>query len=167
MADDTETVDPQNAPPTGNVNANAKQVLTDNFNKGPLDSKKWLAMMIGLSCVMVIFFTDTSLIAMTDAVKANSYNGISTQSITFIGMMVSILIGGSSAVDWKTSDALSDMHNTEIKAAVDTQNQNINQNFTKTVHIDVPYTKDMDDKIKEDGDEATPDIKPFSAPAQP
>jgi ABC-type multidrug transport system fused ATPase/permease subunit len=69
-------------------------------DKSPLQSKKWIAMMIGVACAMLVFIASLVVI-MFNTEAASHVVTLANNVVVFLGMMVSILITGQSAVDWR------------------------------------------------------------------
>lgn len=80
--------------------------MVSSTEKNPLQSKKWIAMMIGVACTMVVFLVSVLTMALKTDVAAQIVS-LANIVVVFLGMMVSILITGQSAVDWQHTSSLS------------------------------------------------------------
>ncbi|MDD5126274.1 hypothetical protein [Methylovulum sp.] len=80
--------------------------MINSTEKRPLQSKKWIAMLIGVTCAILVFIV--SVIAMVvDSTIASEIVKLADTVVVFLGMMVSILITGQSTVDWQHTSSLS------------------------------------------------------------
>lgn len=69
--------------------------------KKPLESKKWIAMLLGTSCVMATYFTSVIAIIWSKGISSGDIVSLANTVIAFLGMIISSLVLGQSAVDWK------------------------------------------------------------------
>lgn len=72
-------------------------------NKKPLESKKWIAMIVGICCVMFVYLTALITIIYTGGQGASEIVTLANIVVIFIGAMNTTLITGQSAIDWRQS----------------------------------------------------------------
>lgn len=114
----------------------------NSFEKKPLQSKKWLAMLIGVSTGMLVYIGALMMIALKPAQSADIVN-LANTIVIYLGATVSFLIGGQSVVDWKNYSALESVTKTEI------QNKNVNVNV-RVSRQDSDLMKKYQDANKDD-----------------
>lgn len=127
---------------------NIQQKIYDKANKPMTESKKWLAAMVSVVCVMLVYFSGVTLISMGNHDVASYIVSLGTTSITFLGMVFSSLILGVSAVDWKSMQSSSEIHQSDAKSYTEDKN----------LTVDINYTE----HVIEEGSEGAPEIKPYA-----
>lgn len=138
MADDT--IDTSNAT---DVVPTPTDIVSRALTTKPLESKKWIAMIVGVSCVIFVWACSVICMLIKSSI-ASEFVSIATIVISFIGAMVTLLITGQAAMEWKATSALSEMNN------------NTNSNtLSNTLATNTTVTRTEN-----------PDPKPFSQPAQ-
>lgn len=110
--------------------------MISSTDKTPLQSKKWIAMLIGVVCVMLVFIG--SVIAMVvDSNIASNIVTLANTVVVFLGMTVSILITGQSAVDWNHTSSLSATSSDERKT------------FIEKIEVDIKQKNELIEKYRE------------------
>lgn len=115
------TVTPPTCAPANPTPTTSVEALTGTFNKTPLESKKWVAMIIGVSIVVLIWLTTVMIMAFKPSIAAHLVS-IGTIVISFVGAMVTTLITGQAAMEWKSATAISEI-------ATTTSNNSVNTNY--------------------------------------
>lgn len=93
--------------------SNASQALTETFNKGPLESKKWIGMALGVLCVMTVWIGTLACMFIKTSI-ASEFVSLATIVISFLGAIVTTLITGQAAMEWKSASSLSQMNTNNI-----------------------------------------------------
>lgn len=110
--------------------------MISSTDKTPLQSKKWIAMLIGVGCAILVFIA--SVIAMVvDSTIASEIVKLADTVVVFLGMMVSILITGQSAVDWQHTSSLSATSSDERKT------------FIEKIELDIKQKNELIEKYRE------------------
>lgn len=124
--------------------------IYNKANKPIKESKKWIGAIVAVANVMLVFFTTVLTLIYGNPAVSQHIVSISNVTITFLGMVFSSLILGVSAVDWKSMQTLSTMHNTEVE----------NRTYEEKVEHDIliQYKED----ITSEDDENAPAIKPYT-----
>lgn len=110
--------------------------MVSSTEKNPLQSKKWIAMMIGVACTMVVFLVSVLTMALKTDVAAQIVS-LANIVVVFLGMMVSILITGQSAVDWQHTSSLSTTSIDERKT------------FIEKIEMDIKQKNEVIDKYRD------------------
>lgn len=82
------------------------------FAKKPLQSKKWIISIVGLSCVMLTYFVSL-IVAIKNSAIAPHIVSLSNLVITFLGGLVGAYTIGQSFVDWKSSTSIENISRME------------------------------------------------------
>lgn len=110
--------------------------MVSSTEKKPLQSKKWIAMMIGVVCAMVVFLVSVLTMVLKTDIAVHIVSLANTM-VVFLGMMVSILITGQSAVDWKHTSSLSTTSIDERKT------------FIEKIEMDIKHKNEVIDKYRD------------------
>jgi protein-S-isoprenylcysteine O-methyltransferase Ste14 len=119
-------------------------------NRPLKESKKWLGAIIAVICVMLVYFSSVAILAFGSPNISEHIVSLSNVTITFLGMVFSSLILGVSAVDWKSMQTISSIHNTEVE----------NRSYTEKVEHDIMIQYKEDVTTEDDAD--APAIKPYT-----
>lgn len=102
--------------------------------RSAMESKKWKMSLIGLFCVMLVYFS--GLITMVFAFYASSsLLSLATTVVAFIGSVVSAYVAGESMVDWKRASVDGEIEKAELKKDENTQSVIQTEKITKTETI--------------------------------
>ena len=92
--------------------------MNNSRDKKPFQSKKFIAMTIGLSLVF-IFFISSLIVMLYKPEVASSIVSLTTTSIGVVGTIISVYAGGQAAVDWKINSDLFKNNENNIVAQKD------------------------------------------------
>lgn len=111
--------------------------MISSTDKKPLQSKKWIAMVLGVLCSIIVFLASLATIIIKGADIAQHVVSLANTVVVFLGMTVSILVTGQSAVDWRHTSSLSAATSDEIKT------------FVKKIEIDIKQKNETIDKYRD------------------
>jgi hypothetical protein len=92
-----------------------------------MQSKKFVAMLIGVGCGLLVYGSALYVIAVKNATDSADIVHLANIVIVYLGATVSFLIGGQSVVDWKNYTALERVTRSEMQ----TRNTNVNVRVTR------------------------------------
>ena len=111
--------------------------MTASSDKKPLQSKKWIAMLIGVICSMIVFIA--SLVTMAiNANIASNVGSLANTVVVFLATMISFLITGQSAIDWRHSSSLAQSSNLDEK-----------REFIEKKEMEIKQNNELIDQYKE------------------
>lgn len=117
--------------------------MVASSNKKPLQSKKWIAMLLGVGSGLIVFVSSLLTMAVEPSI-AGQIGSLANTVVVFLATMISVLITGQSAVDWKYISSLSNSNNSDEKREFIEKNEaEINQ---KNALVDRYREKYRDDE---------------------
>jgi flagellar motor component MotA len=122
--------------------------LNRRINKRPMESKKWIMSIIGLSCVMFTYISGVIFMMMSTDSKASAFISLANIVVMFIGALVGAYTTGQSFVDWKST--------TTLETALKTETKREDIHITKDIRIIQQY----EEKYKDDPSYAPLDYMP-------
>ena len=115
---------------------NKTSVITSKLEQKPLDSKKCLYAIFGSVCVLVVFATSAYLI-LSHAEAAKEIVELANLVVMFFGAVVTTLITGTAAMDWK---AMSVLQHTDDDQKIDSNAEapevEVNQRVVKPMYFE-------------------------------
>ena len=111
------------------------------LNKKPLESKKWIAMLIGVVCAMLVFLISVVAMAYCPQI-ADKVGSLANTVVVFLATMISVLITGQSAVDWKHSSNVNVTTSDERKESTEKRSLEIRQNNATVESFQEKYKSD-------------------------
>ena len=115
---------------------NSRQVIQKKLTQQPLDSKKCLYAIFGSACVLIVFATSAFLI-LSHSEQAKEIVELANLVVMFFGAVVTTLITGTAAMDWK---AMSVLQHTDDYQKIDSNAQapdvEVNQRVVKPRYYD-------------------------------
>jgi hypothetical protein len=112
-----------------------QDVLRGTFTKKPTESKKWVGMALGVICVLFVWATTVVCMFIKTPI-ANEFVSIATIVISFIGAMVTTLITGQAAMEWKAASSLTEMNS---GGGTTTTTTNVNKNIVEDASKPKPF----------------------------
>jgi hypothetical protein len=111
-------------------------VIKEKLEQRPLDSKKCLYAIFGSACVLIVFATSAFLI-LNHSEQAKEIVELANLVVMFFGAVVTTLITGTAAMDWK---AMSVLQHTDDYQKIDSNAQapdvEVNQRVVKPRYYD-------------------------------
>lgn len=135
-----------------------KQFLQDKLDKKPLDSKKMISALFGVSAVLIVWF-GTLICMFVKIDSAAQFVSLATIVVSFIGAVTTALITGQSAMEWKSMSTIAqvdtnDKEEKQIevnKKEESTQNINYNANIIEEGADNAPLLRPFGQMAYEEG----------------
>lgn len=125
-----------------------KQQILNKTEKPILDSKKMIVGLFGGVAVLLVWL-GTIIVMFLKTEAAAQFVSLATIVISFVGAIVTTLLTGIAAMDWKSMSTVAtvDTNDKEEKhiESVRTENQNINIKEEKMLKLERVDPKDLDD----------------------
>lgn len=107
-------------------------VIEKKLDQRPLDSKKAIYALCGACCVLFVFI-GSSLLILTHAEASKDIVELASLTIMFFGAIITTLITGQAAMDWKAVSALQHMsEDVRVDSNAEAPNMVINQRIQKS-----------------------------------
>jgi len=115
---------------------NREKVISSKLEQKPLDSKKCLYALFGSACVLIVFAISAFLI-LNHAEAAKEIVELANLVVLFFGAVVTTLITGQAAMDWKAMSSLAHIDEDEkIESNAAAPETQINERVVKPRYFD-------------------------------